>query len=146
MALWILFGTTWTTWMSQYQKNHSPTHTYRGHQSSLICFLHLLRFMASFVFNLRALQSFCTISVQIFFGLPLGLAPFASYSVHFVTQSLSSFHSICPYHCNLLCCSTKIMSSYPSLFLSPLLGTPSFSLVPHIRLTILIFAHLSASK
>jgi len=24
------------------QKKHSPTHTYRGHQSSLICFLHLL--------------------------------------------------------------------------------------------------------
>jgi len=32
-----------TTWVSQYQNKHSPTHTYHGHQSSLICFLHLLR-------------------------------------------------------------------------------------------------------
>jgi len=27
-ALWILSG---TTWMRQYQKKHSPTHTYHGH-------------------------------------------------------------------------------------------------------------------
>jgi len=38
-ALWILSR---ITWVSRYQKKHSPTHTYRGHQSSLICFLHLL--------------------------------------------------------------------------------------------------------
>jgi len=38
-ALWILSG---TTRVSLYQKKHSHTHTYRGHQSSLICFLHLL--------------------------------------------------------------------------------------------------------
>jgi len=31
-ALWILFG---TTWVSRYQKKHSPTHTHRGHQISL---------------------------------------------------------------------------------------------------------------
>jgi len=43
-ALWILSG---TTWVSQYQKKHSPTHTYRGHQSSFICFLHLLKSTAS---------------------------------------------------------------------------------------------------
>jgi len=40
-----------------------------------ICFLHLLRHMASSVFNPRALQSFSTISLQVFFGLPLGLVP-----------------------------------------------------------------------
>jgi len=38
-ALWILSG---TTWVSRYQKKHSPTHTYRGRQSSLICLIHLL--------------------------------------------------------------------------------------------------------
>ena len=37
-ALWILSGKTRVSW---YQKKHSPTHTYRGHQSSLICFIHL---------------------------------------------------------------------------------------------------------
>ena len=55
-ALRILFGTTQVSW---YQKKHSPTHTYCGHQSSLICFLHLLWHMASSLFNLRAWQSFC---------------------------------------------------------------------------------------
>ena len=31
-----------TTRVSRYQKKHSPTHTYHGHQSFLICFLHHL--------------------------------------------------------------------------------------------------------
>ena len=35
---------------------------------------------------------------EVFFGLPLGLAPSTSYSIHFFTQSLSSFHNTCPYH------------------------------------------------
>ena len=69
-ALWILSRTTRVSW---YQKKHSPTHTYRGHQSSLICFIHLLRSMASSLFN---------------------LAPSTSYCIHFFTQSLSSFHFI----------------------------------------------------
>ena len=32
-----------------------------------------------------------------------------SYSIHFFTQSLSSFRNTCPYHRNLFCCSTEIM-------------------------------------
>ena len=48
------------------------------------------------------------------------LAPSTSYSIHFFTQSLSSFRSTCPYHRNLFCYSTKIMSSNPSLSLSTL--------------------------
>ena len=71
-ALWILTG---TTRVCQYQKKHSPTHTYRGHQSSLNYFIHLLRSMTSSLFNPRTWQSFSTISVQVCFGLPLGLAP-----------------------------------------------------------------------
>jgi len=46
-----------TTRVSRYQKKvkkHSPTHTYRGHQSSLICFIHLIWSMASSLFNLHA--------------------------------------------------------------------------------------------
>jgi len=61
-ALWTLSETTRVRW---YQKKHSPTHNYPGHQSSFICFLHLLRSMASSLFNLRALQSFTTISLQV---------------------------------------------------------------------------------
>ena len=32
-------------------------------------------------------------SLHVFFGLPLGLAPSTSYSIHFFTQSLSSFRN-----------------------------------------------------
>jgi len=60
-SLWTLSG---FTRVSQYQKKHSPTHIYRDHQSSLICFLCLLRPMASSLFNLHAWQSFSTISFQ----------------------------------------------------------------------------------
>jgi len=90
MALWILFG---TTRVSRYQKKCSPTHTYLDYQSSFICFRHLIQSMASSMFNLRAWQSFCTTSDQVFFSLPLDLAPSASYYIHFFTQSSPSFHS-----------------------------------------------------
>ena len=40
-------------------------------------------------------------SLQVFFGLPLGLAPSTSCSIHFFTQSLSSFHNTCNlFHCS----------------------------------------------
>ena len=113
MTLWIFSG---TTQVSRYQKKHSPTHTYRGHQSSLTRCLHLLRSMASSLFNPRAWPSFSTICLQVLYGLPLGLvALLTSYSTHFFTQSLSSFRNTCPYLRNLFCCSTKIMSSNRSL-------------------------------
>jgi len=92
--------------------------------SSIIPYLlHLILSIASSVFNFHAWQSFSTISLQVFFGLPLSLAPSTSYSILFFTQSLSSFCSTCPYNRNLFCCSTKIMSSNSSLSLNPLLGT-----------------------
>jgi len=98
-----------TTRMNRYQKKHSPTHTYPDHQSSFIRFLHILRFMTSSLFNLHAWQSFCTMSVPVFFGPLLVLAPTTSYSINFFTQSLSPFCSTCPYHCNLFCCNTEII-------------------------------------
>jgi len=70
LDLWILSG---TTRVSRYRKKHSPTHTYHGDQSSLICFIHRIRSMVSSLFNLRTWQSFSTISLQVVFGLPLGL-------------------------------------------------------------------------
>ena len=80
-----------TTQVGRYQKRHSPTHTQPDHRTSFINFLHLLWSTASSLFNLRAWQSFSTTSPQVLFGLPLGLVPSASYSIHFFTQSLSSF-------------------------------------------------------
>ena len=103
-----------TTRNSRYQKKHSPTYTSPDHQSSFICILHILQLMIFSLFNLHAWHSFCTISVQVFFGLPLGIAPCTSYTIHFFTQSLSSFRSTC----NLFCCSTEIISSNPRLSLN----------------------------
>jgi len=79
-------------------------------------------------------------SVQVFFGLPVGLAPSNSCSIHFVTQSLSSFRSTC-----LFCCSTEIISSHPSLSLNSLLRVLCFTLTSHIHLMILIDARWSAT-
>ena len=84
-----------TTRVSLYQKKHSPTH-HPDHHPVFISF-HLLRSIASSLFKLHAWQSFCTISVHLLFGLPLGLEPFTSYSIHFFTHSVSSFHNTCPY-------------------------------------------------
>ena len=53
-----------TTQVSQYQKKHSPTHTYPD-QPSFISFLHLLQSMASSLFNLHTWQSFCTTCLQV---------------------------------------------------------------------------------
>jgi len=127
-----------TTQVSRYQKKHSPTH--HPDRPVFIIFFHLPRSMTSSLFKLHAWQSFCTTSVHVLFGLPLVLEPSTSYSIHFFTQSLSSFCNTCPYHRNLFCCSINIISSIPSLSLNSLLGTLSFTLTLHIHLTILISA------
>ena len=128
-----------TTRVSRYQKKHSPTH-HPNHHAIFISFFHLPRSIASSLFKLHAWQSFCTTSFHVLFGLPLGLESSTSYSIHFFTQSVSSFRSTCPYHRNLFCCSINIISSIPSLSLNSLLGTLSFTLTLHIHLTILISA------
>ena len=96
-----------------------------------ISFFHLLRSTASFLLKLCAWQSFCTTSVHVLFGLPIGIEPSTSYSIRFFIQSVSSFHNTCPYHHNLLGCSIKIVSSIPSLSLNSLLGILSFTLTLH---------------
>ena len=80
-----------TTRVGRYLRKHSPTQTHPDHQTSFIIFLHLQRSMASTLFILRAWQSSCTTSLQVLFGLPLGLRPWTLYSIHFFTQSSSSF-------------------------------------------------------
>jgi len=89
-----------TTRLSRYQKKHSPTHAYHRHQSSLICSS----------ISCDPWHPPCSIYVpdslfpqtpQVFFGLPLVLAPSVSYSIHFFIQLLSSFCGTCPYHRNL---------------------------------------------
>ena len=70
-----------TTRVGRYEKKHSPTHTQPDHRTSFIIFLHLQRSTASSLFILRAWQSSQTISLQVLFGLPLGLGP-STYILH----------------------------------------------------------------
>jgi len=114
-AVWILSR---TIRVSRYQTKLSPTHSYHGRQSSLICFLHLSRSMASYPFNLYAWQSFHNLFPSFFWSTSWPGTIHFIYSVHFFAQSLSSFCSTCPYHRNLFCCSMEIMSSNPGLSLS----------------------------
>jgi len=94
-ALWIFSG---TTRVSRYQKKHSPTHTYRGHQS----------YLSAFSIYYDPWHPPCSIHVpdSLF---PQSLSKF--YLVYllawhpplhtpyiFFTQSLSSFWNTCPYH------------------------------------------------
>ena len=88
-----------TLQVGQYQKKHSPTHTNPDHQISFLNFLNLLWSTESSMYNLCAWQSFSITSLQVFFGVPL--EPSTLYSIHFFTQSLSSFCNTCPYHRNL---------------------------------------------
>ena len=66
-------------------------------------------------------------SLQVLFGLPLGLGSSTSYSIHFFTQP-SSFRNTCPYHHSLFCCNTNAMSSITNLSLSSLLENLLFYL------------------
>jgi len=52
---------------------------------------------------------------------------------------------VCPYHCSLCCCSTNVTSPITNHSLRSLLGNLSFTLMPHIHLTILISARWSAT-
>jgi len=67
-------GTTGTR-VGRYQKKHSPTHTHPDHRTSFINFLHLLRSIESFLFSLRARESFSTTSPWSFLVFLLFLDP-----------------------------------------------------------------------
>ena len=100
-----------TSPVGQYQKKHSPTHTYPDHR---ISFIHLLQSTTSSLFSLHGWHSFWVTSLQVLFGLPLGLGPSTSYTMHFFTQ-LSSFRSTCPYHRSLNRPTKEPKPQFPSL-------------------------------
>ena len=112
-----------TTRVGRYQKKHSPTHTHPDHWTSFINFLHLLRSIASSVFSLRA-------------DSPLR-QPLSRSSLVFLLVLYPLLHTPCissPSHYLLFAAHAH------TLALSSLLGNLSFSLMPHIHLTILISA------
>jgi len=108
-----------TTQVSRYQKKHSPTH-HPDHQPIFISFFHLPRSIASSLFKLRAWQSFCTTSLHLLFGLPLGLEPSTWYSIYFFTQSVSVFFS-----------QHMPIPTQPGLSFNSLLGTVFYLHITH---------------
>jgi len=64
-----------TTRVCRYQKKHSPTR-HPDHHPIFVSFFCLLQSIASSLFKLYAWQSFCTTSLHVLFGLPLGMEPF----------------------------------------------------------------------
>ena len=160
-ALWILSG---TTRVSRYQKKHSPTHTYRGHQSSLICFIHLLRSTASCLFNPRAWQSVSTVSKfsLVLVWLPPLHTPYISSPNHCLLFATHA-HTIAACFAVVLLTRSLTLTNTNSTFwynpkLRPLhiLSLPSFPsswlnnciLRPHLlqNTYIFIFIHLTGSK
>ena len=111
--------------MSRYQKKHSPTH-HPGHHPIFISFFHLPRSIVSSMF-----KSFCTTSLHVLFGLLLGLEPSTSYSIHFFTQSVSSFRSTRPYHRNLLA------QNYMKLFVAHKMAQNNTLNKVHVAATVL---------
>jgi len=102
------------TGLPGWARNRRNIHTHPDHQTSFINFLHLLRFIASSLFNVRAWQSFSTTSLQALFGLPLGLTLY--FILHtFLHPIVSFFRNTCLYNCSLFCWSTNVMSSIPNL-------------------------------
>jgi len=83
-------------------------------------------------------MSFLTQSHQVFFGRLLCLIPSTSRVIQRLTQSLSSFHSTCPDHLNLLFLMIRLTGFNPMSSPSSSLFFHSFSLTPHIHLIILI--------
>ena len=140
----ILWPFVRATRVSRYQKKHSRTHlsrwsafVYQLSPSTMIHSILPVQFTCLAVF----LHNLCPSPL---WSTSWSGAPPTSHSMHFFTQSVSSFRNTCPYRCNLFCYSTKIMSSIPSLSLSSLLRTLSFTLTSHIHLIILISARWSA--
>jgi len=124
---------------SQHQKKHSPT--------TILIIIHSLS--ASSICYDPQYPTCSNCMLGNLFAQPLSTSflvyllvwsPPTSYSIHFFTQSVSSFRNKCPYHRKLFCYSINIISSIPSLSLNSLLGTLSFTLTLHIHLTILISA------
>ena len=131
-----------TTRVGRYQKKHSPIHAHPNHRTSFINFLHLL---------LSTLHSILFIQFTCLTVLFDNLSPGPLWTSSWVLNPLLHTSCISSPNRHLLftahaqtnaACSAVIpmLSSIPNLSLSSLLGNLSFSLMPHVHLTILISA------
>jgi len=113
---WALCILSRTTWVSQCQKKHSPTHTYPDHPlcaSSTYC--NPWHPTCSIY-----MPDSCTKPVQVLFGLPHHLAPSTSYSTHFFTQSLFSFFSFSNTINTTTTCFAVVSRLYHLILVTPL--------------------------
>jgi len=122
------------------------THTYRGHQSSLIYFLYVLQSMASSLFNLRAWKSLFTISLQ---ASPIHL-PAWHHQLH--TPYISSPNHCLPFathaHTVATCFAVvpRLCELIPVSLSQPITQNSTCSPMPHIHLTTPISARRSATS
>jgi len=111
-----------TTWVNRYHSGEPVPEEIFTHSPILIIIqplpLNLYQLLPTTMIHTILLFQFmcqtilCTTTLHILFGLPLGLEP--STSIHFFTQSVSSFCNICPYHHNLFCCNyLMLLQSWP---------------------------------
>jgi len=127
-----------TTWVSRYQKKYSPTHTRPDHQTSFINFLHLQWSIASSLFHLHAWHFFPqplfrSSLVFLLVWDPLLHIPYISSPSHHLFAAHAYTIAACFAAVLILCC----------LLLISLAAHYSFTLMPHIHLTILISARWS---
>jgi len=87
-----------TTRVGRYQKKHSPTHTHHDHQTYFTT-------SSTMIYSILLVQCMCL--TVLFHNLSPGPLWSSSWfgdlyfiSHAFLTQSPSSFHNTCPYHCN----------------------------------------------
>ena len=95
-----------TTQVSRYQKKQSPTHTYPDHQP-----------LSTMIHSILPVQLTClTVLLHKLSQSPPWSTSWSG-TFHFILHTFLHISSCntCPYHCNQFCCSTKIMSSNPSL-------------------------------
>ena len=107
-ALWILSGTT--GWADT-RKKHSTTHTFRGHQSSLICISHLLWSTASmcwiYVPDSLFAQSLSKFSGSTFWSGTLHFIHFFThhcllFAAHAHTHTIATCFAVVPRLCHLI--------------------------------------------
>jgi len=95
------------------RKKRSPTHTYPDHQTSFINFLHLLQSIASSLFNLHTWR----VLYHNLCPCPLWCTSWSG-TICFILHPVISFRNTSPYHRDLFCCTTEIMSPIPNLSVS----------------------------
>jgi len=134
-----------TTWVSQYQKKHSPTHLFWS-SSNLYQLL-----PSTAIHSILLVQFTClTVFLHNFSPSPLWSTSW-SWALHLILHTYISSpnqYLLFATHAHIIAACLAVvprLSSVPSLYLNSVLGTLSFTFTSHIHLIILISARLNAT-